>query len=62
VKIHASATEAFLENNSNLANESIIQGALATLEAEIQPDIRPPEADPAYRKQLTKSLLYKVGA
>jgi len=58
-KVHAADTEAYLHNKS-LADESVIQGALNTLGTEIQPDIRPPEAEPAYRRQLTKSLLYKV--
>ena len=58
-QVHATATELYLEGKS-LSDVQVIQGAMQLLEKEIQPDIRPPEADPVYRKQLTKSLLYKV--
>ncbi len=59
IKFHASAAEAFLENKC-LTDEKAVAGALELLDREVQPDIRPPEAEPKYRKQLTKSLLYKV--
>ena len=43
-----------------LQDQDVLQGAMSILEEEITPWNDPSEASTGYRKQLTKSLLYKV--
>jgi hypothetical protein len=43
-----------------LKDPAVIQGAMKSLQDEIQPSFEPPEASIEYRKALTQSLLYKV--
>ncbi len=43
-----------------LKDQGVLQGAMGALENEIAPWDDPSEASVEYRKQLTKSLLYKV--
>ena len=43
-----------------LQDQDVLQGAMLTLDEEIVPWDDPSEASTEYRKQLTKSLLYKV--
>jgi len=43
-----------------LGDANTLSGAMDSLEREIQPVHRPPDAKPEYRKALTQSLLYKV--
>ena len=43
-----------------LQDQDVLQGAMLTLDDEINPWDDPSEASTVYRKQLTKSLLYKV--
>ena len=50
-----------IQNWRCLRDQDVLNGAMAILEDEIQPWDDPSEASVEYRKQLTKSLLYKVG-
>ena len=43
-----------------LQDQDVLQGAMGALENEIAPWDDPSEASVEYRKNLTKSLLYKV--
>ena len=56
--MHANMTESFLEGKQ--INESTIKGAIEALDKEVEPNMKPPDAHPTYRKSLTKALLYKV--
>ena len=51
-------TEELLEGKT--ISETTIQEAMGSLEQEVQPNMKPPDAHPTYRKALTKALLYKV--
>lgn len=59
VKVHASKTEAILEG-SDITKPEALKKAVETLGAEINPDTKPLEGAPEYRKGLAQSLLYKV--
>nr|CAD7400540.1 unnamed protein product [Timema poppensis] len=56
--LHAIDTENFLIGKSVL-DEKVLQGALSTLDVELQPDYISPDAVPEYRKGLAKALFYK---
>jgi xanthine dehydrogenase/oxidase len=58
--VHATLTEKYLENLSDLGNPQVLQKAFDILEKEVNPDYKPPEAIPEYRRFLTQTLLYKV--
>jgi len=60
LQVHASATEMFLLENKHLGDDKVIQGAMDALDRELKPDVSFLEAAPEYRKNLAKSLLYKV--
>ena len=59
LQIHASATENYFVGKS--LDQNTIKGAMEALENEVQPVKEPRDGDPMYRKNLAKSLLYKVG-
>jgi hypothetical protein len=59
-QVHASQTEEFL--NGKALDTKTIQGAMDVLEKELNPDEKPPDASPEYRKTLAQALLYKVRA
>ena len=50
----------FLKKFRCLRDQDVLQGAMSTLDDEVAPLDDPSEASVEYRKQLTKSLLYKV--
>lgn len=56
--VHASNTESFLIGK-NLYEADTLQGALATLSAEVVPDWVLPDASPEYRKNLALALFYR---
>lgn len=58
VKVHARKTEDYLTGKT--LNNDTIQGAVAMLDAEIQPTMTPPDAHPEYRKALAQATFYKV--
>jgi xanthine dehydrogenase/oxidase len=58
--VHASATEAFLQDRP-MDDHGIFLEALAILAEELVPDEDPVLASPLYRKQLAMGLFYKVG-
>jgi len=41
-------------------NLTTLQSALKTLEKEVKPENKPPDATPVYRKGLAEALFYKV--
>lgn len=57
--VHASRTEEFLIDKDPFA-EDVLELALQSLHAEINPDTVPPEPSAEYRKMLAVSLYYKV--
>ncbi|KAK7027383.1 hypothetical protein SK128_013597 [Halocaridina rubra] len=57
--IHARQTEIFLVNKK-LNDQLTIVGAAAELELELEPDNKPQDASPAYRKLLSQCLLFKA--
>nr|CAD7459505.1 unnamed protein product [Timema tahoe] len=57
-KVHATATESYLNGKCLFAQETL-NGLMESLEQEIQPDHVLPDMTPKYRKELTKSLIYK---
>ncbi|CAG7720322.1 unnamed protein product [Allacma fusca] len=57
--VHATRTEESL-TGADLADPNALKQAIRTLDEEVEPDHHLPDATPQYRKQLTKSLLYKV--
>ena len=58
-QVHAKQTEVYLVGKS-LRDTKTLQGALETLDKELVPDHRPPDASREYRKSLAKNLVYKV--
>ncbi|CAG2060644.1 unnamed protein product [Timema podura] len=56
--VHATATESYLNGKCLFAQETL-DGLMESLEQEIQPDHVLPDMTPKYRKELTKSLIYK---
>ncbi|ODM92327.1 Abscisic-aldehyde oxidase [Orchesella cincta] len=57
-KVHATATEMFFIGKS--INASTLAGAMDSLQKEVVPDYKSPDAAPEYRRGLTQSLLYKM--
>ncbi|CAG7709161.1 unnamed protein product, partial [Allacma fusca] len=55
--VHASSTEEFL--NGKKLNDKALQGAMKTLEREVNPSVNPTEGGSVYRKRLAQALLYK---
>ncbi|CAG7832627.1 unnamed protein product, partial [Allacma fusca] len=55
--VHAYSTEEFL--NGKTLNDTTLQGAMKTLEREVNPDVNPTEGGSVYRKILAQALLYK---
>ncbi|KAK3793075.1 hypothetical protein RRG08_038580, partial [Elysia crispata] len=56
--VHASKTEAFLENKT--LNDEVVNAALKTMFEEIQPEALEVGGSPQYRRQLSVNLLYKT--
>nr|CAD7445654.1 unnamed protein product [Timema bartmani] len=56
--VNATATESYLNGKCLFAQETL-NGLMESLEQEIQPDHVLPDMTPKYRKELTKSLIYK---
>ncbi|KAL1140403.1 hypothetical protein AAG570_000335 [Ranatra chinensis] len=56
--LHADKTEDYLEGKC-LMDNSVLKGALESIESQLHPDHILPDASPAYRKGLAQSLFYK---
>ncbi|CAG0900815.1 unnamed protein product [Cyprideis torosa] len=57
--VRAVKTEAYLEDKA-LTDQSVVQGALAVLSSELDPDSKLQDTSPEHRRDLAVSLLYKT--
>ncbi|KAJ3639854.1 hypothetical protein Zmor_003189 [Zophobas morio] len=57
--VHANVTERLLAGK-NLFDNSVLQQVYTSLTNELDPDVRPPDPSPEFRKKLAISLFYKA--